>query len=67
PGLSPWALVCAYDGLPVLGDDLIVHECASGATQGVDKALYQYQDVKTFTGTGPGASPGAVTLAERVG
>ncbi|WP_069465075.1 M4 family metallopeptidase, partial [Actinacidiphila rubida] len=27
-----------YDGLPVLGGDLVVHQSASGATTGVDKA-----------------------------
>jgi Zn-dependent metalloprotease len=38
-----------YDGLPVLGGDLIVHESKSGATQGVSKATNKAIKVASLT------------------
>ncbi|WP_081236952.1 M4 family metallopeptidase [Streptomyces viridosporus] len=44
-----------YDGLPVLGGDLVVHESASGATRGVTKAVEAAVEVPSVT---PGITAG---------
>jgi Zn-dependent metalloprotease len=40
-----------YDGLPVLGGDLVVHETKSGATKGVTKATQATISIATGSGT----------------
>ncbi|WP_308124928.1 hypothetical protein [Streptomyces sp. NEAU-YJ-81] len=84
---APRKVIWAATGKPVLAYETVIggtqkdgtpsklHVITDAATS---KKLYQYQDVKTFTGTGQhngkvtpgtgtGTGPGAVTLAERVG
>ncbi|MFF9221103.1 M4 family metallopeptidase [Streptomyces viridosporus] len=58
-----------YDGLPVLGGDLVVHESASGATTGVTKAVEAAVEVPSVT---PGITAGkaekqALTAAKAAG
>ncbi|PWJ08875.1 peptidase M4 family protein [Streptomyces sp. NWU49] len=58
-----------YDGLPVLGGDLVVHESASGSTRGVTKAVEAAVEVPSVT---PGITAGkaekqALTAAKAAG
>ncbi|MZD09509.1 peptidase M4 family protein, partial [Streptomyces sp. SID5785] len=48
-----------YDGLPVLGGDLIVHETKAGKREGVTRATSKSIDVKTSGVTLKGAPAGA--------
>ncbi|MFI9174607.1 M4 family metallopeptidase [Streptomyces lincolnensis] len=58
-----------YEGLPVLGGDLVVHTSKSGATQGVTKATRQTVKVASLTPavTTAKAEKQAVTLAKAAG
>ncbi|MEV7340317.1 M4 family metallopeptidase [Streptomyces sp. NPDC093544] len=58
-----------YDGLPVLGGDLVVHESASGKTEGVTKATKATIKVASLTPavTSAKAETQAVTAAKAAG
>ncbi|MEV6960900.1 M4 family metallopeptidase [Streptomyces sp. NPDC051207] len=58
-----------YDGLPVLGGDLVVHTAKSGETKGVTKATKAAIKVASLKPAVPAARAErqAVTLAERAG
>ncbi|KUN64490.1 peptidase [Streptomyces canus] len=58
-----------YDGLPVLGGDLVVHESKSGATEGVSKATKATIRVSSLTPkvTVAKAEKQAVTIAKAAG
>ncbi|MFC8436361.1 M4 family metallopeptidase [Streptomyces sp. NPDC057253] len=58
-----------YDGLPVLGGDLVVHESKSGATEGVSKATTKTIKVASLTPklTVAKAEQQALTVAKAAG
>jgi Zn-dependent metalloprotease len=52
-----------YDGLPVLGGDLVVHTSATGATTGVDKATNAVISLRGTTAATSAASATSAALA----